>query len=51
MTFQHLGAGRTRVVGLSVVDTMEAREAMMASGMDVGVHEGYEKLDERLVGS
>ena len=51
MTFQDLGAGRTRVVGLSVVDTMEAREAMMASGMDVGVHEGYEKLDERLAGS
>lgn len=51
MTFEDLGAGRTRVVGLSVVDTMEAREAMMASGMEVGVHEGYEKLDELLAGS
>ena len=37
MTFEDLGNGRTRVVGLSVVDTMEARNAIMASGMDVGV--------------
>jgi hypothetical protein len=27
---------------------MEAREAMLASGMEVGVNEGYEKLDELL---
>ena len=51
MTFEDLGNGRTRVVGLSVVDSMEARNAMMASGMDVGVHEGYQKLDELLAGS
>ena len=30
---------------------MEARDAMMASGMDVGVNEGYEKLDELLAAS
>jgi uncharacterized protein YndB with AHSA1/START domain len=51
MTFEDLGDGRTRVVGLSVVDSMEARNAMMASGMDVGVQEGYQKLDELLAGS
>ena len=51
MTFEDLGDGRTRVVGLSVVDSMEARNAMMASGMDVGVQEGYQKLDELLARS
>jgi uncharacterized protein YndB with AHSA1/START domain len=48
MTFTDLGNGCTRVTSLSVVDTMEAREAMLASGMEVGVNEGYEKLDELL---
>jgi uncharacterized protein YndB with AHSA1/START domain len=48
MTFVDLGNGRTRLESLAVVDTMEARDAMMASGMDVGVNEGYEKLDEVL---
>jgi uncharacterized protein YndB with AHSA1/START domain len=51
MTFEDLGNGRTRVVGLSVVDSMEARNAIMASGMDVGVQEGYQKLDELLAAS
>jgi uncharacterized protein YndB with AHSA1/START domain len=51
MTFEDLGNGRTRVVGLSVVDSMEARNAIMASGMDVGVQEGYQKIDELLAGS
>jgi uncharacterized protein YndB with AHSA1/START domain len=45
MTFEDLGDGRTRVVGLSVVDSFEGRDAIMASGMEVGVNEGYEKLD------
>ncbi|MGH8895144.1 MAG: SRPBCC family protein [Actinomycetes bacterium] len=48
MTFEDLGDGRTRVTGLSVVDTMEARDMIMASGMDVGVIEGYEALDALL---
>jgi uncharacterized protein YndB with AHSA1/START domain len=45
MTFEDLGDGRTRVTSLSVVDSMEGRDAIMTSGMDVGVLEGYEKLD------
>lgn len=49
-TFTDLGDGRTRVTVLSVVDTMEARDMMVASGMQTGVIEGYEKLDELLAG-
>ena len=48
MTFEDLGNGRTRSIGLSVVENLEARDAIMASGMDVGVNEGYEKLDALL---
>lgn len=47
-TFADLGDGRTEVDVLSVVFSMEDRDAMLASGMDVGVREGYEKLDELL---
>jgi uncharacterized protein YndB with AHSA1/START domain len=48
ITFTDLGEGRTRVTDLSVVESMEAQRAMMASGMEVGINEGYEKLDELL---
>jgi uncharacterized protein YndB with AHSA1/START domain len=47
-TFEEIEPGRTRVTVLSVVDTMEARDAMIASGMESGVVEGYEKLDDLL---
>lgn len=46
--FEDLGGGRTRVIGTSVVDSIEARDAMIASGMETGVVEGYERLDELL---
>jgi hypothetical protein len=39
--------GRRRVAR-SVVDTMQARDMMLASGMEVGVIEGYERLDALL---
>jgi uncharacterized protein YndB with AHSA1/START domain len=48
MTFEDLGNGRTRTIGLSVVENLEGRDAIMASGMEVGVYEGYEKLDALL---
>jgi uncharacterized protein YndB with AHSA1/START domain len=48
MTFEDLGDGRTRTIGLSVVENLEARDGIMASGMEVGVYEGYEKLDALL---
>jgi uncharacterized protein YndB with AHSA1/START domain len=48
MAFEELPGGRTRSIGLSVVESMEIQRAILASGMDVGVREGYEKLDELL---
>ena len=48
MTFEDLGDGRTRVVALSVVDTMAGRDAIIVSGMETGVVEGYAKLDALL---
>ena len=38
MTFEDLGDGRTRTIGLSVVENLEGRDAIMASGMEVGVY-------------
>ena len=46
-----LGNGRTRLEILSVVESMEAQAGMMASGMEVGVTEGYAALDEVLAGT
>jgi uncharacterized protein YndB with AHSA1/START domain len=43
-----LGNGRTRLVATSLADSFEARDAMVASGMEHGVVEGYERLDEVL---
>ena len=48
MTFEALEGGRCRTSRVSVVDSMEAQAGMMASGMEVGINEGYEKLDELL---
>ncbi|WP_327348129.1 SRPBCC family protein [Streptomyces europaeiscabiei] len=47
--FEDLG-GRTRVTGKSLMDSVEARDSMLKSGMDHGVREGYERLDELLGG-
>jgi uncharacterized protein YndB with AHSA1/START domain len=48
MTFEDIGDGRSRLVGLSVVESREIRDMILASGMEVGVVEGYEQLDELL---
>lgn len=48
MEFEDLGDGRTRLVGTSLVDSFEARDAMISSGMEHGIREGYERLDELL---
>jgi hypothetical protein len=34
----------------SLVDDFEARDAFVASGMEQGVSEGYERLDDLLAG-
>ena len=43
--FEDLGNGRTRLRTQSLVDSFESRDAWLKSGMEVGVYEGYEKLD------
>ena len=46
--FEDLGGGRTRLTATSLVDSFEARDGFVASGMEYGVREGYERLDELL---
>jgi uncharacterized protein YndB with AHSA1/START domain len=46
-TFEDLG-GRTRVRVNSVFQSVEDRDAMVKSGMESGVTEGYQRLDELL---
>ena len=48
LRFEDVGDGRTRLVASSLVDSFEDRDAFVASGMESGVIEGYEKLDELL---
>jgi len=45
-----LGNGRTRLTATSLVDSFEDRDAFVASGMETGIREGYERLDELLAG-
>jgi uncharacterized protein YndB with AHSA1/START domain len=46
--FEDLGDGRTRLHAQSLVDSFEGRDAWLRSGMEVGVNEGYAKLDALL---
>jgi uncharacterized protein YndB with AHSA1/START domain len=48
LVLEDLGDGRTRLTATSLVDTFEGRDAFLASGMETGVVEGYERLDEVL---
>lgn len=48
MWFEDLGDGRTRMHAQSLVDSFESRDMWLRSGMEVGVHEGYAKLDRVL---
>lgn len=50
LVFEDLGDGRTRLTGTSLVDSFADRDAMLSSGMDVGIREGYERLDDLLAG-
>jgi uncharacterized protein YndB with AHSA1/START domain len=51
ITFSDLGDGRTRLTSTSLVDSFAARDAFVASGMEIGIREGYERLDEVLGGT
>ena len=46
--FEELDDGVTRLHAQSLVDSFEGRDAWLASGMEVGVDEGYAKLDALL---
>jgi uncharacterized protein YndB with AHSA1/START domain len=43
-----LGNGRTRLTTTSLVDSFETRDAMLASGMQDGIRESFERLDDLL---
>jgi len=44
--FEDLGDGRTRLHAQSLVDSFEGRDAWLQSGMEVGVNEGYARLEK-----
>lgn len=48
LTFEPLPDRRTRIVSHSVFLTVEDRDGMIQSGMEIGIREGYERLDEVL---
>jgi uncharacterized protein YndB with AHSA1/START domain len=48
LVLEDLGDGRTRLTATSLCDSFEGRDAMIASGMEGGIREGYERLDEVL---
>jgi uncharacterized protein YndB with AHSA1/START domain len=48
LVLEDLGGGRTRLTATSLVDSFADRDAFVASGMEGGVVEGYERLDEVL---
>jgi uncharacterized protein YndB with AHSA1/START domain len=45
LTFTDLGDGRTRLHAVSLCDSFESRDGWLRSGMEVGVVDGYRKLD------
>ena len=48
LILEELDGGRTRLSISSLVETFESRDMILASGMEKGVVEGYEQLDELL---
>jgi uncharacterized protein YndB with AHSA1/START domain len=48
LVIEDIGGGRSRLTSTSLVDSFEGRDAMLASGMEVGINEGYARLDELL---
>jgi uncharacterized protein YndB with AHSA1/START domain len=45
LEFEDLGDGRTRLRTQSLCESFESRDAWLRSGMEVGVDQGYAKLD------
>ena len=50
MRFEELPGNRTRLTAQAVFQSVEDRDGMIASGMESGTNEGYDKLDELLEG-
>lgn len=50
LQLEDLGNGRTRLIATSLTESFEGRDAFVASGMEQGIREGYERLDELLAG-
>jgi uncharacterized protein YndB with AHSA1/START domain len=48
LLLEELPGGRTRLTATSLVDSFEGRDAFLATGMETGVREGYERLDALL---
>ena len=46
--FEELPGDRTKLTSQSVFQSVEDRDGMLASGMEMGVNESYERLDEVL---
>ena len=50
LVLEDLGDGRTRLTATSLVDSFEDRDAFVSSGMEQGIRESYERLEELLAG-
>ncbi|MBK9051731.1 MAG: SRPBCC family protein [Chloroflexi bacterium] len=50
MTLEALPNGRTKLTNQSIFQSVADRDGMIQSGMEQGVNEGYERLDEVLAG-
>lgn len=48
LVFEDLPDGRSRLTNTSVTDSFAARDAIVAGGVEVGVREGFGKLDALL---
>ena len=48
LVLEDLGDGRTRLTATSLVESFEARDGILASGMEEGLRQSYERLDELL---
>ena len=46
--FEELPGGRTKLVSQAVFQSVADRDGILSSGMERGVNDGYERLDELL---
>jgi uncharacterized protein YndB with AHSA1/START domain len=46
ITFEDLGGGRSKITGHSVYPTVESRDGMVGSDMELGMSQGYDRLEK-----